>query len=356
MALPIITGIQQVGIGIPNVHEAFGWYRRTFGMDIPIFEEAADAELMLPYTGGEARSRHAILAVNLQGGGGMEIWQYTSRTPVGPSFEIQTGDLGIFAARIKCLDVAAMVKELQGKGLTVAGGVQQDPGGNPVCWVQDPYGNWFQVAQSDSWFSKGRRHTGGIAGCMIGSSDIEAARKLYSDLLGYDQVVYDKSGTFEDLAGLPSGHREYRRVLLTHSKPRQGGFSRMFGQTHIELIQALDREPKKMFEGRMWGDLGFIHLCFDIVGMDELRKACAEKDFPFTVDSAAALGKEFDMGEAAGSFSYIEDPDGTLIEFVETFKLPLIKKIGWYLDMRKRNPAKPLPNWMLKTLGFGRVK
>ncbi|MEM7658816.1 MAG: VOC family protein, partial [Bacteroidota bacterium] len=73
-------------------------------------------------------------------------------------------------------------------------------------------------------------------------------------------------------------------------------------------------------------------------------------------DSAAALGKEFDMGEAAGSFSYIEDPDGTLIEFVETFKLPQIKKIGWYLDMRKRNPAKPLPNWMLKTLGFGRVK
>jgi hypothetical protein len=71
------------------------------------------------------------------------------------------------------------------------------------------------------------------------------------------------------------------------------------------------------------------------------------------VDSSGS----FDMGEAAGYFSYIEDPDGTLIEFVETHKIPILKKIGWYLDLRKRsNPEKPLPRWMLKTLGLGRVK
>jgi hypothetical protein len=62
------------------------------------------------------------------------------------------------------------------------------------------------------------------------------------------------------------------------------------------------------------------------------------------------------MGEAAGHFSYTEDPDGTLIEFVQTHRIPLIKKIGWYLDLRKRNPAKPLPTWMLNTLKLGKVK
>jgi hypothetical protein len=63
------------------------------------------------------------------------------------------------------------------------------------------------------------------------------------------------------------------------------------------------------------------------------------------------------MGEAAGYFSYIEDPDGTLIEFVETHKIPLLKKLGWYLDLRKRsNPEKPLPRLLLKALGLGRVK
>jgi hypothetical protein len=62
------------------------------------------------------------------------------------------------------------------------------------------------------------------------------------------------------------------------------------------------------------------------------------------------------MGGTAGAFAYTEDPDGTLIEFVETHKLPIIKKIGWYLDLRKRDPEKSLPRWMLKTLSFNRVK
>ena len=41
-----------------------------------------------------------------------------------------------------------------------------------------------------------------------------------------------------------------------------------------------------------------------------LAEECKAKGFPFTVDT----GDTFDMGEAAGAFSYTEDPDGTLIE------------------------------------------
>ena len=62
------------------------------------------------------------------------------------------------------------------------------------------------------------------------------------------------------------------------------------------------------------------------------------------------------MGEAAGHFAYIEDPDGTLIEFVETHKIPILKKIGWYLDLTKRDALKPLPRWMLKSMGLNRKK
>lgn len=64
----------------------------------------------------------------------------------------------------------------------------------------------------------------------------------------------------------------------------------------------------------------------------------------------------FDMGEAAGHFAYIEDPDGTLIEFVETHKIPIIKKLGLYLNLRKRNPHKPLPDYILKALKYSKVK
>ena len=86
-----------------------------------------------------------------------------------------------------------------------------------------------------------------------------------------------------------------------------------------------------------------------------LKNSVRLKGFPFTVDSKKSHeGSAFDMGEAAGHFSYIEDPDGTLIEFVETQKVPVLKKFGLYLDLRKRDPNKSLPDWMVKTLRFSR--
>ncbi len=352
----IISGIQQVGVGIPNVQAAWKWYRQHFGMDVSIFEEAAEANLMLPYTGGKPHQRHAILAVNLQGGGGMEIWQYTSRTPQPANFEIQAGDLGIYAAKIHSKNVPAALDHFKKLGADVLGEVQVNPAGLEFVWVRDPWGNIFQVESSDNTFAVRPVPTGGILGVVLGVSDMDASLRFYKDLLGYDEVLFDETGEFHDLAPLPGGSGKFRRALITHSKPRQGAFSRIFGPTRIELIQALDREPKKIFEGRFWGDLGFIHLCFDIQGMDALRKQCEAMGHAFTVDSQAALNSNFDMGEAAGHFSYIEDPSGNLIEFVETHKVPILKKIGWYLDLRKRAPEAALPDWMLKALRFNRVK
>lgn len=89
--------------------------------------------------------------------------------------------------------------------------------------------------------------------------------------------------------------------------------------------------------------------------MDALRKEVSEKGFPFTVDSARR-GDTFDMGEAAGSFSYIQAPEGTLIEFVETHKVPLVKPLGIYLNLKKRAANKPLPRWILKLFSLKRVK
>ena len=352
MSTPTIAGIQQIGIGVSNVREAFKWYRQHFGMDIPIFEEAAVSALMLPYTGGKVHQRHAILAINLKGGGGFEIWQYTSRTPQPCSFEIQVGDTGIYCTRIKSSDVKGSYSFLKSKNVNLVSNLTQDAGGNPTFYLRDPWNNLFQVVKGNSWFGKGMQLTGGPSGCMVGVSDIERSKKFYADSLGYDTVVYDETGVFEDLKNLPGGTSKIRRVLLKHSKPRVGAFSKLLGASEIELVQVLDRTPKKIFENRFWGDLGFIHLCFDITNQQAMKQLCADKGHPFTIDS----GEKFDMGEAAGHFSYIEDPDGTLIEFVETKKIPILKKLGWYLDLKKRDALKPLPDWMLKALKFNRVK
>src|SRR4030042_5041791 len=116
----IISGIQQIGIGVTNLREAWKWYHEQFGIDVRIFEEKATAELMLPYTGGQPQERHAALALNMQGGGGFEIWQYTQRVPVFPEFRIHLGDLGINAAKIKSKDVGATHENFQSKKLNIS--------------------------------------------------------------------------------------------------------------------------------------------------------------------------------------------------------------------------------------------
>ncbi len=349
--MAIISGIQQLGIGVPDKNEAWAWYRKYFGMDVPVFQEAADAPFMTRYTGDKVQGRDAVLALNLSGGSGFEIWQYTSRKTEFPESPLKIGDLGIQIGKIKAPDVQAVFNTYRDRGADILGKVEKDPAGRDHFYVRDPLGNIFEIVTAEDFYSRPGL-TAGPCGAVIGVSDIDKSLNLYQEILGYSVTAYDQTGNFDDLSALPGGDGSFRRILLTHLEPKRGAFAQMFGHSSIELIQSLDREPEKIFKNRYWGDAGFIHLCFDINGMDDLEKTLTEKGFPFTVDS----GKSFDMGEAAGRFTYIEDPDGTLLEFVETHKIPIMKKWNWYLDLRKRNPEKALPKWMLMLLGMGRVK
>ena len=351
----LISGIQQIGVGVADLPAAFRWYRRAFGLDIPVFEEEGEAALMLPYTGGRPQARRAVLAINLQGGGGLEVWQYTGRRPQAPGFEVQPGDLGILAARIKAPDVRRAHERFSRAGLAVLGPVQDDPGGEPTFFLKDLAGLLFQVVPGEGWFHRNGQATGGVGGAVLGVAELDRALALYQGVLGYDRVLYDRKGEFADLAALPGGRQELRRVLLAHTEPRAGAFSPLLGPTRLELVQCLQRSPRKIFAGRYWGDLGFIHLCFDASGLDELKQRCREAGFPFTVDSADST-ESFLINESSGRFAYLEDPDGTLIEFVETYRLALLKKLGWFLDLRRRPPGKPLSRWLLRALALNRVR
>ncbi|MFY0644844.1 MAG: VOC family protein [Bacteroidia bacterium] len=345
-----------MGIGVPNVHEAWAWYRKNFGMDVPVFEEAATAELMLKYTGGQPHDRHAILAINMQGGGGFEIWQYTSRTPEGPKQSIKLGDLGIYACKLKARDVPKAFKEFDPE-YRVSDKVHVAPNGDQHFFVKDPYGNMFQIVECPEVYMETKSNIGGVYGAIIGCSNILRSAMYYDAILNYlfTKEECDAKGKHQDLYDLPNGDATIHRCIMPARDDRAGGFSELLGPSQIEIIQLAEGESQanSIYEDRYWGDLGFIHLCFDVLNMPNLQAECLQGGFPFTVDSA----NTFDMGEAAGRFSYIEDPDGALIEFVETQKIPIMKKLGWYLDLTKRKDRlKPLPRMMLKALALNRKK
>ncbi len=345
--MALISGIQQVGIGCQNSPQTFKWLRKVFGINVQIFDDEAKAPLMTPYTGGEVHSRRAILAMNMNGGGGAEIWQFTSRTS-SPSPAMQWGDLGINAVKLKATNIKLAAEKISTNN-TCSTPVP-DPKGQDTILLKDPAGNQYQVVQDKSWFKKESFMQGGFCGAVIGVSNIDISIAFYQNGLGVNEVLYDVTGTFNDL-GEEYKNRKFRRALLYFKNPGTAPFSNLLGDVQIELIQALDRTPIKLFENRFWGDLGFIHLCFDVANMERLKLNLEKFHYPLTVDS----GDTFDMGESGGRFAYVEDPDGTLIEMVETHKVPILKKFGWYLNLKKRGQDKPLPNWMLSLMGLNKI-
>lgn len=349
----IISGIQQLGVGVPNFKEAFNWYIEHLNMNIKIFEEEAVAELMLPHTEGETRKRIAALAINMEGGGGFEIWQHTGKKPAMKETLLRSGDLGINYGKLKSRCIECTYNKMKKEGVDILGKISTNPAKEKHFFIKDPYENIFEIVESKDFFLK-RNTNGGVYGATIGVKNMEESLKIYRDILEYNEIVFDVTGHFNDLKVLPGGHEEIRRVLLRHKNPRKGAFSPLFGSTQIELLEVKTRTPEDIFTGRIWGDPGFIHLCFDIQKMDEMRKECEAAGFPFTVDSQRDK-PSFDMGEAAGCFSYIQAPEGTLIEFVETHKVPIMKKWGWYLNLTKRNPEKSLPRFILKAMGMSKV-
>ena len=343
-----INGIQQVGVGTCDFKASRDWFAGNLGFDVKILEDDTVAERMLPYTGGQKQKRHAGININLNGGGGLEIWQYSDRKPLSPEVPAAAGDLGIFAAKIKCRDVPGLHARLSGVRKSA---LCRTPDAQPCFYLEDLYGNIFQIVEDKSVFIKQGTPAGGVCGALTGVSDMDRAIDFYRDTLGYDTINYDICGVQKDWSFLPGGEQRCRRVLLSRTDEPRSAFSGLFGQHTIELVQTLERTPRKIYEGRYWGDPGFIQICYDVTGMDALGRFCASKGYPFTVDSCPD-GEIFDMGEASGRFTYIEDPDGTLIEFVETYKVPIAKKAGLYIDLTKRDPSKRLPKFLFRAMGL----
>ena len=347
-----ITGIQQIGIGVSDPDEAFDWYRKNMGMDIKVFDEKITDDIKLPYTEGEPVEKRAILAFNLQSGGGIEIWRHSVRPPKTKCKEARLGDIGIYIAKMKTIDIDFTYDSFKQKGINLISEVVLTPAGIKEFYMTDPYGNIFQYVEEREYFAKTNFHAGGVYGAVIGVSDIDKSLVIYQNILEYDAIVYDKTGTFEDFKNLEGGDSKFRRVLLKHSKSRTGSFSPMFGPTEIELIQNIDHKGENLYDKDIWGDKGFIHLCFDVIGIKKLNKKVIFNGFPITVDSADS----FDLGKAEGHFVYISDPDNIPLEFVETHKIPIIKTLGWYINIKNRNPEKSLPDWIIKMMSLKRVK
>lgn len=351
MAKPKIGGILQIGIGVADMPEARSWYYKNLNFSAQVLEEKAVTGLMKAYTGGVEHERQAAVIMNMAGAGGLEVWQYLSRTPKLPENAPQLGDFGIFAIKLKTPDLASTRRLLE---LVSPSARLEDISGKKGFFFSDPYGNHFQVIEGDGYFSK-PKPTSGAFGAIIGCSDLEKSIKFYTEVLGFELEKITEAEKVENFESLPGGEHTFERAYLTKAKPDIGGFSNFLRATEIELIQSTDYKGVKMYEDRYWGDPGFIHICFDVKEMDELKSHCDQHGHPFVLDSFdTENGQSFNMGDVTSRVAYIDDPDGTAIEFVETHKLPLIPSLGIAVNLEGKN--KDVPKWIYKVIALNKVK
>ncbi|MFM7727823.1 MAG: VOC family protein, partial [Flavobacteriales bacterium] len=345
-----INGLQHIGVAVSDMDVSLKFYRKFFGLDIPFFDSVQPAPLMDVYTRNQTITKRASMVMNLQGGCAIEVIRPTSFEPVKAKNPVQMGDLGIFITQLKCKDLRVTHQFCRSEGATGVTDIASDPAGRDTFYMQDPDGNLWQFIQGDNWYTNSGHHSGGVVGCTTGVTNMEKALKLYADILGFDKVVYDVTSTFADWNAFPTGTQKYRRVLLTQGNQPGGGFARVTGRTSIELVQALERTPHFIFEDRIWGDTGFAHIGFDVKGMKALGADLSAAGYGFTCDSSNALS----MGNTKVHCTYIHDDDRTLSEMIEVYKVPIIEKWGVFLNVEKRDPLKPLPDFMLKALRFSR--
>ena len=349
----VIHGIQHVGVAVPEHETAWKWYRKYFGLDVPFFNDEANADLMKIYTGGEVISKRAAMVLNLKGGAAMEVICPSTFKARHADVAHQLGDYGIYIGWIKSPDVKASFEFMKSGGVEMLSEITKMPNGWDTFYFKDLNGLVYQVIPGEDFYTSTPMPNGGLAGCSIGVSDMEKAIGFYG-LLGYDEIVNDESGIFTDWKSLNGGNGKYRRVLLTQKNQSQGGFSKLVGKTYIELVQDLSsRKPVKIFADRYWGDIGFAHLGFDVRNMEAIGEELDKAGYGFTCDTKDVLS----MGESTKVHcTYTEDPDGTLIELIEVYKIPILEKLGVYLNVEKRSFSKPHPSLMLKALKFIRVK
>ncbi len=346
-----IRGIQQVGLGVNNAETSWLWYNKHLGFDCKLFDDTATAPLMKQYTGGEECSRRAKLALNLNGGGGLEIWEHQSK-PQAEQIHWTPQSTGLAAIKIRSTDIRATHEYWNKQNLGLSTPIVKRIDGKSMFRAKDPAGVYLEFIEWRESFMNlvSNGMTGGVAGVVVFTSNIERAGTLFSSILGAKPLSPPEDGQIV----WPDNNvqqRAIQQILKSNHQPG-GPYGKLLGNFEIELVEVAgsSTEPVYDFDERHWGDPGIIHICFDVQQMDELLGQCRKHNFDVTVDSEG----KFSMEKASGRFAYIEGPDNILVEFVETYRIPIIKKLGWYINVFNRK--KPLPAWILQCMAFNRKR
>ena len=144
----------------------------------------------------------------------------------------------------------------------------------------------------------------------IGVRDVDASYKFYRDILGFRIVFFDaKNVMVPDLS------------IESYSRDKEHQFEiRMFFALHpmggagLEFAQFRHVEPVPPVKDVTLGDIGYVELA---IRVNRLEEFCSNLQ-PLGINLLTPILEKNWMDGATRKYTYIRDPDGTLIQLVET--------------------------------------
>lgn len=311
----MITAFQHVGMGVHDTDRTFDFYRRLMGFRIKLSDQTSYLEEMTPIIGALVEMR-ALMAMNAKGGGAIELIEHTSTRPMEPAEPVRWGDLGYLELGLKAYKLDQVYLDLKRKGvdfLTPVQSMDLSTGGRErYAYLRDPDGLLLQLVEVEGG---SKPAVGGVHHVALGVGDMEKAKAFYRDVLGFGDVLHEFKGRMPELDNVTEG-KETELLVLGH-RPEGVSAMPLLERAIIKLVSTPGYKGKTIYEGRRWGDIGLMEMAFDV------------SDLSGTVSGLISRGAELyhpptrvDMGSGTtGSFSYIKDPEGNVVELVEVEKV-----------------------------------
>lgn len=311
----MITALQHVGMGVHDTDRTYEFYRKLMGFRIKLSDQTSYLEEMTPIIGALVEMR-ALMAMNVGGGAAIELIEHTSTRPIEPSQPVQWGDIGYIELGLKAFKLDQLYLDLKSKGvefITPVRSMDLSTGGRErYAYLRDPDGLLLQLVEVEG----GKRPAvGGVRHVAIGVTDMQKARAFYRDVLGFSEVLHEFKGQILEMDEVTGG-QEMEMVVLGH-RPEGQSVMPLLERAILKLVYTPGYKGKVIYEGRRWGDIGLMEMAFDVT------------DLAGTVNGLISKGAELfhpptrvDMGSGTiGSFSYIKDPEGNVVEMVEVEKV-----------------------------------
>lgn len=299
-------------MGVRDAGRSYDFYRGLMGFRIKLSDKTEYMEELEPIVGALVEMR-VIMAMNVAGGAAVELVEHTSTRPMEPSRPPCWGDIGYLELGLKAFRLDDLYLDLRSRGvrfLTPVRSMRLSSGGvERYAYLRDPDGLLLQLVEAPG----GKRPAvGGVRHVAVGVSDMDRARRFYGGVLGFTETIHEFQGRIHELNEITGG--EEMEVLILGHRPLADSVLPLLERPIVKLVHTPGYKGESIYQGRRWGDIGLMEMAFDVIDLpsttNELISREAELLHPPT---------RVDMGSGTrGSFSCLKDPDGNILEMVES--------------------------------------